>query len=178
MTSTLTSISPSRNVPQIDLMTLIYHLKYRNLRVQLYPIKLYKGELLEVPPSIPTSKIADSGIYQVFECLDGELEYEQDVPGKTIELNDQQILPDVAWEIRIKCHKDSKLSYGPWADRQRLILRNDCLFNRIFGFLEKHYGSIFSPQYSKIIRLHLNRQLDKREFLNLFVLNYGFFVRQ
>lgn len=48
MNSTLKTISPSKNVPQIDLMTLIYSLKYRNLRVQLYPIKVYKGELREV----------------------------------------------------------------------------------------------------------------------------------
>lgn len=48
MNSTLKTISPSQNAPQVDLMTLIYHLKYRNLRVQLYPIRVYKGELREV----------------------------------------------------------------------------------------------------------------------------------
>jgi hypothetical protein len=48
MNSTFTSISPSRNAPDIDLMTLIYNLKYRNLRVQLYPIKVYMGELREM----------------------------------------------------------------------------------------------------------------------------------
>jgi hypothetical protein len=48
MNSTLTTISPSKNVPQIDLMTFIYNLKYRNLRVQLYPIRVYNGELHEV----------------------------------------------------------------------------------------------------------------------------------
>ncbi len=48
MNSTLTTISPSKNAPQIDLMTLIYNLKYRNLRIQLYPIKVYKGEFREM----------------------------------------------------------------------------------------------------------------------------------
>lgn len=121
MNSILTTISPSKNVPNIDLMTLIYNLKYRNLRIQLYPIKAYKnGELRELPPPIPTTKTADSGIYQIFECLDGELEYEQDVPGKIIELNDNdELIPELTWEIRIKCNKESKISYGPWADRQR-----------------------------------------------------------
>ena len=40
------------------------------------------------PPPIPTSKPADSGIFKVFECSDGELEYEQDVPGKNQSSND------------------------------------------------------------------------------------------
>jgi hypothetical protein len=120
MNSTLKTISPSKNVPQIDLMTLIYHLKYRNLRVQLYPIRAYQGDFRETPPPIPTSKPADSGIYQVFECLDGEVEYEQDVPGKMIEsLENEEPIPELTWEIRIKCHKEAKVSYGPWADRQR-----------------------------------------------------------
>jgi hypothetical protein len=48
MNSTFTTISPSRNAPLIDLMTLLYTLKYRNLRVQLYPIRLYKSELREM----------------------------------------------------------------------------------------------------------------------------------
>ncbi len=48
MNSTFTTISPSKNAPQIDLMTLVYSLKYRNLRVQLYPIKVYQGELREM----------------------------------------------------------------------------------------------------------------------------------
>jgi len=34
------------------------------------------------PPPIPKSKTADIGIFQIFECSEGELEYEQDVPGK------------------------------------------------------------------------------------------------
>jgi hypothetical protein len=33
-----------------------------------------------------------------------------------------EIIPDVAWEIRMKCNKETKITYGPWADRQRLIL--------------------------------------------------------
>ncbi|CAF1506567.1 unnamed protein product, partial [Rotaria sordida] len=123
MTSTFTSISPSRNLSQIDLMTLIYNLKYRNLRIQLYPIRVYNGETREIPPPIPTSKPADSGIFQVFECLDGEIEYEQDVPGKMIEqLDNSEPLPDLTWEFRVKCHKDAKIAYGPWADRQREAL--------------------------------------------------------
>ncbi|CAF5040742.1 unnamed protein product [Rotaria sp. Silwood1] len=48
MTSTFTSISPSRNAPEIDLMTLIYNLKYRNLRIQLYPIRVYNGQTREM----------------------------------------------------------------------------------------------------------------------------------
>jgi hypothetical protein len=48
MNSTFTSISPSKNAPLIDLMTLTYKLKYRNLRVQLYPIRVYQGELREM----------------------------------------------------------------------------------------------------------------------------------
>jgi hypothetical protein len=120
MNSTLKTISPSKNLPEVDLMTLIYNLKYRNLRIQLYPIRVYQGNLRENPPPIPTSKPADSGIYQVFECLDGEVEYEQDVPGKMIELaENQEPLPELAWEIRLKCHKEAKISYGPWVDRQR-----------------------------------------------------------
>ncbi|CAF4971055.1 unnamed protein product, partial [Rotaria sp. Silwood1] len=123
MTSTFTSISPSRNAPEIDLMTLIYNLKYRNLRIQLYPIRVYNGQTREIPPPIPTSKPADSGIFQVFECLDGELEYEQDVPGKMIErLDNSPPLPELTWEFRIKCHKEAKIAYGPWADRQREAL--------------------------------------------------------
>ena len=120
MNSTLTTISPSKNAAQIDLMTFIYHLRYRNLRVQLYPIRKYNGEFRELPPPIPTSKTADSGIFQVFECLDGEVEYEQDVPGKTIEPPENgESIPELTWEIRLKCHKEAKVAYGPWADRQR-----------------------------------------------------------
>lgn len=42
--STFTSESPSKFQPDVDLMTLIYNLKYRNLRVQIYPFKNFKGE--------------------------------------------------------------------------------------------------------------------------------------
>ncbi|CAF1669939.1 unnamed protein product, partial [Adineta ricciae] len=123
MTSTFTSMSPSRNLSEVDIMTLLYTLKYRNLRVYLHPIKGYKGELHEVPPPIPTSKAAESGKFQVFECLDGELEYEQDVPGKMIEQTENsEPLPDLIWEFRIKCLKEAKVAYGPWADRQREAL--------------------------------------------------------
>jgi hypothetical protein len=74
------------------------------------------------PPPITTSKGADSGIFQIFECSEGELEYEQDVPGKMIEpLENGQSIPDVVWEIRMKCNKETKIAYGPWADRQRLF---------------------------------------------------------
>jgi hypothetical protein len=31
-------------------------------------------------------------------------------------------IPDVTWEIRIKCNKETKIAYGPWADRQRLLI--------------------------------------------------------
>ena len=48
MNSTFKSLSPSKNAPQIDLMTLIYQLKYRNLRIQLYPIRTYKGDQREM----------------------------------------------------------------------------------------------------------------------------------
>ncbi len=47
MNSIFTSESPSKNAPQIDLITLLYSLTYRNLRVQLYPIKVYKREQKE-----------------------------------------------------------------------------------------------------------------------------------
>ena len=43
MNSTFTSQSPSKHAPQVDLMTLIYSLTYRNLRVQLYPIRSFEG---------------------------------------------------------------------------------------------------------------------------------------
>ena len=72
------------------------------------------------PPPIPTSKAAESGKFQVLECLDGELDYEQDVPGKLIEQTENsEPIPELAWEFRIKCHKEAKIAYGPWADRQR-----------------------------------------------------------
>lgn len=48
MNSIFTSESPSRNAPQIDLMTLLYSLTYRNLRIQLYPIKVYQGDQKEL----------------------------------------------------------------------------------------------------------------------------------
>lgn len=48
MTSTFTSISPSRNPSLVDLMTLVYNLKYRNLRIQLYPIRVYPGDNREM----------------------------------------------------------------------------------------------------------------------------------
>jgi hypothetical protein len=34
-------------------------------------------------------------------------------------LENGESIPDLTWEIRIKCHKDAKIAYGPWADRQR-----------------------------------------------------------
>jgi hypothetical protein len=71
------------------------------------------------PPPISTSKGADNSIFQIFECAEGELEYEQDVPGKMIEPLENESIPDVAWEIRVKCNKGTKIAYGPWADRQR-----------------------------------------------------------
>ncbi|CAF3397517.1 unnamed protein product [Rotaria sp. Silwood1] len=74
-------------------------------------------------PPIPTSKKVDNTTFQIFECAEGELEYEQDVPGKTIEpLGNDETIPGVAWEIRIKCNKGTKIAYGPWADRQRELL--------------------------------------------------------
>ncbi len=44
MNSTFMSQSPSKYAPHIDLMTLIYSLTYRNLRIQLHPIKAFQGE--------------------------------------------------------------------------------------------------------------------------------------
>lgn len=72
------------------------------------------------PPPIPTTKATDNGIFQIFECSEGELDYEQDVPGKITSGQDENTA-DVAWEIRIKCTKATKIAYSPWADRQRLI---------------------------------------------------------
>ena len=48
VTSIFKSLSPAKYTPQIDLMTFVYGLKYRNLRVQLYPIRVYNGELREM----------------------------------------------------------------------------------------------------------------------------------
>ena len=28
-------------------------------------------------------------------------------------------IPELVWEFRIKCNKEAKIAYGPWADRQR-----------------------------------------------------------
>ncbi|CAF1031213.1 unnamed protein product [Adineta ricciae] len=123
MNSTFTSQSPSRTAPEIDLMTLLYSLTYRNLQVQLIPVSGYKEEIREMPPPIPTTKGATKNAVQIFECPEGELEYEQDVPGKMSEpLQNGQAIPDVAWEIRMKCNKKTKIAYGPWADRQRELL--------------------------------------------------------
>ena len=44
MNSTFTSVTPSRNAPDVDLMTLLYNLTYRNLRIQFYPIQAYTGK--------------------------------------------------------------------------------------------------------------------------------------
>jgi hypothetical protein len=44
MNSTFTCQSPSKTAPQIDLMTLIYSLTYRNIRVLLHPTKTYRAE--------------------------------------------------------------------------------------------------------------------------------------
>ncbi|CAF4065238.1 unnamed protein product, partial [Rotaria sp. Silwood2] len=123
MTSIFTSESPSKYAPQIDLMTLIYSLTYRNLRIQLYRNESYQGEQNDILPPIPPSKKADVNMFQIFECSEGELEYEQDVPGKMIEqLENGESIPGVHWEIRIKCNKETKIAYGPWADRQRELL--------------------------------------------------------
>jgi hypothetical protein len=48
MNSTFKSVSPAKYTPHVDLMTLIYTLKYRNLRIQLYPIRVYKGDVPEM----------------------------------------------------------------------------------------------------------------------------------
>ena len=48
MNSTFKSISPAKYTPQVDVMTLVYAMKYRNLRIQLYPSRAYQGELREV----------------------------------------------------------------------------------------------------------------------------------
>ncbi|CAF3740732.1 unnamed protein product [Rotaria sordida] len=123
MNSIFTSVSPSKHAPKFDLITLIYSLTYRNLRVQLYRNRAYRGEQNDILPPIPPSKHVDSDVFQIFECSEGELEYEQDVPGKMIEpLENGERIPDVAWEIRIKCNKETKIAYGPWADRQRELL--------------------------------------------------------
>lgn len=36
-------------------------------------------------------------------------------------LENGEPIPDVTWEIRMKCNKQTKITYGPWADRQRLF---------------------------------------------------------
>jgi hypothetical protein len=38
-----------------------------------------------------------------------------------IESSDNELIPDVVWEIRFKCNKETKIAYGPWADRQRFL---------------------------------------------------------
>lgn len=132
---------------------------------------------------IPTNKAADIGIFPIFECSEGELEYEQDVPGKMIEPSEQgEIIPDVAWEIRIKCNKETKIAYGPWADRQRLIISLNFLinFNGLFFLLiiENIYGNIFFQLYMKILQSHLNQRLVIQEYLNPCVLIYHSIVQQ
>ncbi|UJR36630.1 hypothetical protein I4U23_029350 [Adineta vaga] len=123
MNSTFTSQSPSRTAPEIDLMTLIYSMTYRNLQVHLVPVNDYEGERKEIPPPIPTTKGTAKDTIQIFECSEGELEYEQDIPGKMIEpIENGQAIADVVWEIRMKCNKKTKITYGPWADRQRELL--------------------------------------------------------
>ncbi|CAF4841652.1 unnamed protein product [Rotaria sp. Silwood1] len=110
--NTFTSTSSSKNASEIDLMAPIYSLKYRNLRIRLYPIRSYDVQPHQIPPPILTSKTADSGIFQVLECSDDELEYEQDTPGKMIELSDNsEPLPDLTWEFRIKCPKEPEIAY-------------------------------------------------------------------
>jgi hypothetical protein len=37
-------------------------------------------------------------------------------------LENGESIPDVVWEIRMKCNKETKIAYGPWADRQRLLI--------------------------------------------------------
>ena len=64
-----------------------------------------------------STKSSDKEIFQIFECAEGELDYEQDVPGKRIENEN----PDVAWAIRIKCNKETKIAYAPMVDRQRFV---------------------------------------------------------
>jgi hypothetical protein len=39
---------------------------------------------LASPPMTTKSKGVDLGVFQIFECAQGELDYEQDVPGKTM----------------------------------------------------------------------------------------------
>ncbi|CAF4261605.1 unnamed protein product [Rotaria magnacalcarata] len=123
MNSTFSSESPSKYVPHIDLMTLIYSIKYKHLRIQFYPIKAFTEERHDILPPTQPSKTVGDGVFQVFECSEGALEYVQDVPGKTIEPSaDGESIPDVLWEIRMKCNKETKIAYGPWADRQRELL--------------------------------------------------------
>ncbi|CAF3490546.1 unnamed protein product [Rotaria socialis] len=123
MNSTFSSESPSKYVPHIDLMTLIYSITYKNLRIQFYPIKAFTGERHDIFPPTQPSKTVGDGVFQVFECSEGEFEYIQDVPGKMIEPSaDGESIPDVLWEIRMKCNKETKVAYGPWADRQRELL--------------------------------------------------------
>jgi hypothetical protein len=58
--------------------TMIFSIFLREIYININNLFII---FLNSPPPIPTSKTADSGIFQVFECSDGELEYEQDVPG-------------------------------------------------------------------------------------------------
>jgi hypothetical protein len=35
------------------------------------------------------------------------------------QMEESQAIRELTWEIRIRCHKEAKVAYGPWADRQR-----------------------------------------------------------
>ena len=48
-------------------------------------------------------------------------------------LENGESIADVVWEIRMKCNKETKIAYGPWADRQRLLLINS--FKYKFQFI-------------------------------------------
>lgn len=39
-------------------------------------------------------------------------------------LTADESIPEVTWAISIKCNKDTKIAYGPWADRQRFGNQN------------------------------------------------------
>ena len=43
MSSQLSSVTPSRNAPKLDLMTLIYQMSFRHLRIEFFPIESYTG---------------------------------------------------------------------------------------------------------------------------------------
>ena len=71
-------------------------------------------------PNVGVKKQKQNMAITVLECAKGELEYEQDVPGKVTEpVEDDRARLGVAWKIAVTCLEGVKISYGPWFDQQR-----------------------------------------------------------